>query len=67
MDLEFDLIEVVLVILGDGFKYVFIFHPKNWGRFSPILTSIFFRWVGEKPPTLQYQSAQENLVQNCMR
>ena len=32
--LEFDSIEVVLVILGAGFKYVFIFHPKNWGRWT---------------------------------
>ena len=27
------------------------FHPENWGRFSPILTMIFFKGVGEKPPT----------------
>ena len=29
------------------------FHPENWGRFSPISTVriIFFKWVGEKPPT----------------
>ena len=24
------------------------FHPENWGSVSPILTSIFFRWVGSK-------------------
>ena len=24
---------------------IFFFHPKPWGRF-PILTSIFFKWVG---------------------
>ena len=29
---------------------MFIFNPKNWGRFSPILTSRFFQMGGEKPP-----------------
>ena len=28
-----------------------MFTPETWGRFSLILTSIFFNWVGEKPPT----------------
>ena len=31
--------------LGGGFKYFFIFTPK-FGEDEPILTSIFFRWVG---------------------
>ena len=30
--------------LGGGFKYLFIFTPC-WGKI-PILTSIFFKWVG---------------------
>ena len=41
--------------LGGGNSNMFWnFHPENWGRFSPILTCscIFFRWVGEKPPTI---------------
>ena len=29
-----------------------IFTPHVWGRFEPILTSIFLKWVGEKPPTI---------------
>ena len=37
--------------LGGGNSFFFNFHSENWGRFSPILTIIFFRWVGEKPPT----------------
>ena len=36
--------------IGGGFKYFFIF-TSIWGKIHPILTSIFFRWVGEKPPT----------------
>ena len=35
-------------ILGGGFKNIFIFTPILG---EPILTSIFFKWVGEKPPT----------------
>ena len=31
---------------GGNFKYFWNFHPEAWGRFSPILTNIFFRWVG---------------------
>ena len=37
-----------------GFLHIFYFHPENWERCSPILTTFayFFRWVGgEKPPT----------------
>ena len=33
--------------LGGGFKDFLEFSPENWGRFEPILTSIFFRWVGK--------------------
>ena len=36
--------------LGGVFKYVFIF-TRNLGEDEPILTNIFFKWVGEKPPT----------------
>ena len=37
---------------GGGSSQIFlIFRPDPWGRFSPIFTSIFFKWVGEKPPT----------------
>ena len=40
------------VVGGGNFKYFWNFHPENWGRHSPNLTvRIFFRWVGEKPPT----------------
>ena len=38
-------------LLGGGNSNMLYFHPENWGRKSPILTSIFFKWVGEKPPT----------------
>ena len=35
--------------LGGGFKY-FLFSPEKLGKWSN-LTSIFFEWVGLKPPT----------------
>ena len=32
---------------------IFYFHPEPWGRFSPNFDGcIFFRWVGENPPTI---------------
>ena len=34
------------MLLGGGFIVFKYFHPENWGRFSPILTSIFFKGVG---------------------
>ena len=34
------------------FLQYFLFSPRKLGQI-PILTSIFFRWVGEKPPTRQ--------------
>jgi len=34
-----------VVYLGGGNSNIFYFHPETWGRFSPILTSIFFKWV----------------------
>ena len=37
---------------GGGFKHFFgIFTPKPGEMIDPMLTSIFFKWVGEKPPT----------------
>ena len=39
---------------GEGwFQHIFVnvHHPENRGGMIPILTHIFFRWVGEKPPT----------------
>ena len=39
--------------LGGSFKYVFFVHPYL-GRWSNV-TSIFFKWVGEKPPTRNVQ------------
>ena len=36
-------------LLGGGFKYFFYFHSYLWKISN--LTFIFFRWVGEKPPT----------------
>ena len=38
-------------ILGGGFKDLFYFHPYNLGEMESILMSIFFNWVGKKPPT----------------
>ena len=35
------------MVVGDPY---FLFSPRNLGKISN-LTSIFFRWVGEKPPT----------------
>ena len=32
----------------------FDLHPKNWGRLSPILTSIFFKGGDTQPPTSRY-------------
>ena len=31
---------------GGGFTYFFMYTPYIWGEMIPILTSIFFRWVG---------------------
>ena len=44
--------------LADGNSDILYFHPENWGRKSPNLTIIFFRWVGS-PTTNQlvYQRA----------
>ena len=36
--------------LGGGFNYVLIFTPKIGEDFHPFWL-IFFRWVGEKPPS----------------
>ena len=46
------------------------FHPENLGKmFSPILTSIFFRWVGSTTKQLRYKvinydRARHKLVQS---
>ena len=42
-------IEISTLTIDGGFKY-FSFSPV-FGEDEPILTSIFFKWVGEKPPT----------------
>ena len=45
-----------VVELGGGNSNIFYFHPETWGRFSPILTSIFFKGVNQwryKVPTYQ--------------
>ena len=39
-------------------KDFWMFHPYLPGEDAPILTSIFFRWVGEKPPTSLLSSHQ---------
>ena len=45
------IIKMIIYKLGGGNSHIFgIFIPKI-GEDEPILTSIFFRWVGEKPPT----------------
>ena len=46
-----------------------IFTPKIWGSVSPILTSIFFRWVGSTTNQLRYKvinydRARHKLVQS---
>ena len=50
---------LTLNIPGGGcFKYFCDFHPKNWGRWTEFdFRIIFFKWVGEKPPT-RYTSGQ---------
>ena len=41
-----------LIWLGGGHSNIFWnFHPEDWGFMESKLTSIFFKWVGEKPPT----------------
>ena len=42
-------------LVGETSNIFWNFHPENWGRFSPILTIIFFKGVGEKPPTRERQ------------
>ena len=32
--------------LGGGLGNIFYFQSETWGRQIPILTSIFFKWVG---------------------
>ena len=46
----------MILQVGGGFKWVFgIFTPKI-GEDEPILTSIFFKWVESKPPTIWFFS-----------
>ena len=47
----FDMLVEFLLISGRWFETSFIFTPKFGEDKIPILTSICFRWVGEKPPT----------------
>ena len=51
--------------LGDGFTY-FFFSPRKLGKI-PILTSIFFRWVGEKPPTRKSKVDLQTLLPLTLR
>ena len=51
------LVFLVYIQLGPWFPIFFMFTP-NLGEDEPILTSIFFRWVGKKPPTSQVYEAQ---------
>ena len=37
--------------LGGGFIHIFHVHPELWGRWTQLDGRIFFRWVGEKPPS----------------
>ena len=36
------------------------FHPEIWGRWTHFDLSIFFRWVGEKPPNAQHRSVSKD-------
>ena len=40
-------------LLADGFKYLFLFTPKI-GEMIQFDLRIFFRWLGEKPPSRLY-------------
>ena len=43
---------IFLDFLGGGNSYIFGFHPEPWGKDDPQFDlRIFFKWVGEKPPT----------------
>ena len=38
-------------LLGGGNSNIFYVHPKNWGRFIPILTCAYFSDGLVQPPT----------------
>ena len=45
----------VWLFLGGGISNIILFiFTLNFGKNEPNLTSICFRWVGEKPPTIFY-------------
>ena len=39
---------------------MFYFHPENWGFMIQFELRIFFRWVGEKPSTIEKRGSQES-------
>ena len=43
----------------------FYVHPENWGRFPPILTIIFFNWVGLLPPTSDQSTHEKKGKRNA--
>ena len=45
--------------LGDGFN--FLFSPQTLGKWSNSTTVVFFRWVGNKPPTRFWNPQSESL------
>ena len=41
----YDMYGIFTAFLDGGFKH-FLFSPRKFGEDEPILTSIFFKWVG---------------------